>query len=148
MRIFLSFLVFTFVVSACKTYSEEDKNGFDKTIKVYIKQNDLLLQKTSSGLYKKLISKGEGRILKYADSVSISYKGKLLSGKLFDNQTLPKTFAIRDLIAGWKEVLVGARKGDEWMMIIPPQLGYGQNKLDDIPVNSILVFKMKIENVK
>jgi FKBP-type peptidyl-prolyl cis-trans isomerase len=82
MRIFLSFLVFTFVVSACKTYSEEDKNGFDKTIKVYIKQNDLLLQKTSSGLYKKLISKGEGRILKYADSVSISYKGKLLSGKL------------------------------------------------------------------
>jgi FKBP-type peptidyl-prolyl cis-trans isomerase len=148
MRIFLSFLVFTFVVSACKTYSEEDKNGFDKTIKVYIKQNDLLLQKTSSGLYKKLISNGEGRILKYADSVSISYKGKLLSGKLFDNQTLPKTFAIRDLIAGWKEVLVGARKGDEWMMIIPPQLGYGQNKLDDIPVNSILVFKMKIENVK
>jgi FKBP-type peptidyl-prolyl cis-trans isomerase len=148
MRIFLSFLVFTFVVSACKTYSEDDKNGFDKTIKVYIKQNDLSLQKTSSGLYKKLISKGEGRILKYADSVSISYKGKLLSGKLFDNQTLPKTFAIRDLIAGWKEVLVGARKGDEWMMIIPPQLGYGQNKLDDIPVNSILVFKMKIENVK
>jgi FKBP-type peptidyl-prolyl cis-trans isomerase len=34
------------------------------------------------------------------------------------------------------------------MMIIPPQLGYGQNKLDDIPVNSILVFKMKIEDVK
>jgi FKBP-type peptidyl-prolyl cis-trans isomerase len=33
-------------------------------------------------------------------------------------------------------------------LIIPPQLGYGQNKLDDIPINSILVFEIKIEGVK
>jgi FKBP-type peptidyl-prolyl cis-trans isomerase len=71
-----------------------------------------------------------------------------LNGQIFDNQKSPQIMAIRDLIAGWKEVLIGARKGDEWMMIIPPQLGYGQNKLDDIPVNSVLVFKMKIVDVK
>jgi FKBP-type peptidyl-prolyl cis-trans isomerase len=148
MRNSLYFLLILFVFSACKTYSEEDKINFDKTIKNFIKKNDLSLIKTSSGLYKKKVSNGDGQIIHYTDSVSITYQGKLLNGKQFDNQTKPQTMAVRDLIAGWKEVLIGARKGDEWMMIIPPQLGYGQNKLDDIPVNSILVFKMKIVDVK
>jgi FKBP-type peptidyl-prolyl cis-trans isomerase len=148
MRNPLYFLLILFVFSACKTYSEDEKIGFDKTIKNFIKKNDLSLVKTSSGLYKKRVSNGDGQIIHYTDSVSITYQGKLLNGKQFDNQTKPQTMAVRDLIAGWKEVLIGARKGDEWMMIIPPQLGYGQNKLDDIPVNSILVFKMKIVDVK
>ncbi|MBM3185407.1 MAG: FKBP-type peptidyl-prolyl cis-trans isomerase [Bacteroidetes bacterium] len=148
MRNSLYFLLILFVFSACKTYSEDDKINFDKTIKNFIKKNDLSLVKTSSGLYKKRVSNGDGQIIHYTDSVSITYQGKLLNGKQFDYQTKPKTMAVRDLIAGWKEVLIGARKGDEWMMIIPPQLGYGQNKLDDIPENSILVFKMKIEDVK
>jgi FKBP-type peptidyl-prolyl cis-trans isomerase len=148
MRNLLYFLLIVVAFSACKTYTEDDKIGFDKKIKNFIKKNNLSLDKTSSGLYKKRISTGEEQLIHYTDSVSITYQGKLLNGKIFDNQKSPQTMAIRDLIAGWKEVLIGARKGDEWMMIIPPQLGYGQNKLDDIPVNSILVFKMKIEDVK
>lgn len=148
MRKILFFLLSGIAVFACKTYTEDDKIGFDKTIRMYIKKNNLSLDRTSSGLYKKRVSDGKGQIIHYTDSVSISYQGKLLSGKLFDNQKSPQTMAIRDLISGWKEVLVGARKGDEWIMIIPPQLGYGQNKLDKIPENSILVFTMKIEDVK
>jgi FKBP-type peptidyl-prolyl cis-trans isomerase len=148
MRIATCFLLFAIVISACSTYSDEDKFGFDKTIQNYIKKNSLSLQKTASGLYKKRISTGEGQLIHYTDSVSITYQGKLLNGQIFDDQKSPQIMAIRDLIAGWKEVLIGARKGDEWMMIIPPQLGYGQNKLDDIPVNSVLVFKMKIVDVK
>ncbi len=148
MRNLICYLLIAVAFSGCKTYSEDDKIGFDKKIKNFIKKNNLSLDKTSSGLYKKRISTGDGKLIHYTDSVSITYQGKLLNGKLFDFQNSPQTMAIRDLIAGWKEVLIGARKGDEWMMIIPPQLGYGQNKLDDIPVNSILVFKMKIEDVK
>jgi FKBP-type peptidyl-prolyl cis-trans isomerase FkpA len=148
MRNLIYYLLIVVAFSGCKTYSEDDKIGFDKKIKNFIKKNNLSLDKTSSGLYKKRISIGDGQLIHYTDSVSITYQGKLLNGKLFDYQTSPQTMAIRDLIAGWKEVLIGARKGDEWMMIIPPQLGYGQNKLDDIPMNSILVFKMKIEEVK
>ena len=148
MKNFLRFLILTLLISACQTYTEQEKEGFDKTIKHYLKKNNLSLQKTSSGLYKKHITTGNDRIIRYADSIRISYEGKLLNGTIFDKQTTPQTLAIRDLIAGWKEVLLGAREGDEWMIIIPPQLGYGQNKLDDIPVNSILIFKMKIVDVK
>jgi FKBP-type peptidyl-prolyl cis-trans isomerase FkpA len=148
MKHFLGFLTILFLLGACKTYSEDDKVGFDNTIKKYIKKNKLTLRKTSSGLYKQRISKGDGQMIHYTDSVSITYEGKLLNGKVVDKQTRPQTLAIRDLIAGWKEVLLNANKGDEWIMILPPQLGYGQNKLTDIPVNSILIFKMKIEEVK
>ena len=137
-----------FVFAACETYSEQDKIGFDKEIKAYLKKEHLDLVKTSSGLYSKKIKKGEGNYVQYTDSVSITYYGKLLNGKTFDYQVKPQTFAIRDLIAGWKEVLLSSKKGDEITMIIPPQLGYGSNKLDDIPVNSILYFEMKIVDVK
>jgi FKBP-type peptidyl-prolyl cis-trans isomerase len=148
MKKILWFLLLGIVINACKTYTEEDKISFDKTIRNYIKKNKLSIDKTSSGLYKKRIVSGNGQIVHYTDSVSITYQGRLLNGKLFDNQRSSKTMAVRDLIAGMKEVLIGSKLGDEWMMIVPPQLGYGQNKLNDIPENSILVFKMKIEDVK
>ena len=82
------------------------------------------------------------------DSVSISYKGKLLNGRIFDYTKEPLTFAVKGLIGGWKEALLSCKKGSEVLMIIPPQLGYGNHKLDDIPQNSILFFEMKVWNVK
>jgi FKBP-type peptidyl-prolyl cis-trans isomerase FkpA len=148
MRCFFTFLVATLILSACKTYSEEDKIGFDNTIKKYIAKNNITIQKTSSGLYKKFLTKGDGQIVHFTDSVSVTYSGELINGEIFDNHTKPQTLPVRGLIAGWKEALVGSRIGDKWLLIIPPQLGYGQNKLDDIPMNSILVFEIKIEDVK
>jgi FKBP-type peptidyl-prolyl cis-trans isomerase len=148
MRCFFTFLVATLILSACKTYSKEDKIGFDNTIKKYIAKNNITIQKTSSGLYKKCLTKGDGQIVHFTDSVSVTYSGELINGGIFDNHTKPQTLPVRGLIAGWKEALVGSRIGDKWLLIIPPQLGYGQNKLDDIPMNSILVFEIKIEDVK
>jgi FKBP-type peptidyl-prolyl cis-trans isomerase len=91
---------------------------------------------------------GSGRNIRYQDSVSISYTGKLLSGKLVDIQTKPITFAVKDLIMGWKEALIMSQKGSEISMIIPPNLGYGDNKLEQIPQNSILSFNLKVWDVK
>ena len=148
MKTFFSLFSAFLILTSCETYSEKDKLGFDKEIKTYLKKKNLVLEKTNSGLYKKTISKGTGSYIQYTDSVSITYQGKLLNGKVFDYQMNPQTFAIRDLIAGWKETLLSSKKGDEIIMIIPPQLGYGSNKLDDIPMNSILYFEMKIVDVK
>jgi FKBP-type peptidyl-prolyl cis-trans isomerase FkpA len=148
MKNLIILLSLLFAFSACETYSENDKLRFDKEIKAFIKKKKLSLEKTTSGLYKKTVSKGTGSYVQYTDSVSITYQGKLLNGQVFDYQVKPQTFAIRDLIAGWKEALLSAKKGDEIIMIIPPQLGYGTNKLEDIPINSILYFEMKIVDIK
>ncbi len=148
MRLFLLFLCYLLIVTACQTYSEQDKTTFDKTIQDYIKKNKLSLKRTSSGLYQKTMIDGEGELIRYTDSVKVTYVGKLLNGKIVDKQTNPRIFAIKDLIAGWKEALISNRNKSKIMMIIPPQLGYGDRKLDDIPVNSILYFEMTVLDVK
>jgi FKBP-type peptidyl-prolyl cis-trans isomerase len=71
-----------------------------------------------------------------------------LSGKLVDIQTKPITFAVKDLIMGWKEALIMSQNGSEISMIIPPSLGYGDHKLEQIPQNAILSFDLKVWDVK
>jgi len=137
-----------FALGSCQTYSNNQLKEFDKEIQGYIKKNKLDLDASPSGLYFKIKKKGEGRMIQYTDSVSITYKGKLLNGRIFDYTKNPITFAVRELIGGWKEALLSCRKGSEVLMIIPPQLGYGNHKLDDIPQNSILFFEMKVWKVK
>jgi FKBP-type peptidyl-prolyl cis-trans isomerase len=144
----LLLLLLPLMLGACTTYSDQDLTSFDKTIKEHVVKNKLKLNKTDSGLYFKITKMGSGRNIRYQDSVSISYTGKLLSGKLVDIQTKPITFAVKDLIMGWKEALIMSQKGSEISMIIPPNLGYGDNKLEQIPQNSILSFNLKVWDVK
>ena len=103
---------------------------------------------THSGLYLKISTQGSGRLIQYGDSVSISYAGELLNGKLVDIQKKPITFAVKDLILGWKEALIMAKKGSEMTLIIPPSLGYGDHELEQIPQNAIIKYDLKVWDVK
>ena len=147
MRKIKQFLIIFLFVS-CSTYSEQEIQDFDSEISSYIKRNKLKFIKSSSGLYYHLKKNGEGKFIQYTDSVSITYTGFLLNGKRIDFQKNPVMFAVRDLIAGWKEVLLLCQKGSEIKMIMPPTIAYGNNILDDIPQNSILKFDMKVWDVK
>ena len=147
MRKLIQFLLFLLLTS-CSTYSDQEIKDFDSKISSHIKRNKLKFIKSSSGLYYHLKKNGEGKFILYTDSVSITYSGFLLNGKPFDNQKNPITFAVRDLIAGWKEVLLMCKKGSEVQMILPPSIAYGDHKLDNIPQNSILKFNMKVWEVK
>ena len=143
----MQFLLFLLLTS-CSTYSDQEIQDFDSQISTYIKKNNLKFDKSSSGLRYFISKNGEGKFIRYTDSVSITYSGFLLNGKRFDNQKIPITFAVRDLIAGLKEVLLMCKKGSEVQMILPPNIAYGDNSLDDIPQNSILKFEMKVWDVK
>jgi FKBP-type peptidyl-prolyl cis-trans isomerase FkpA len=147
MRKIKQFLIIFLFVS-CSTYSEQEIQDFDSQISAYIKKNNVRFDKSSSGLRYFISKNGEGKFIQYTDSVSITYSGFLLNGKQFDYQRNSITFAVRDLIAGWKEVLLLCQKGSEIKMILPPNIAYGNNILDDIPQNSILKFDMKVWDVK
>ena len=64
--------------------------------------------------------------------------------KIFDEQIEPVEFKLEQLIACWKEVILELNEGGEAFIVSPPNLGYGDHKLEDIPQNSILVFQLKI----
>ncbi len=57
----------------------------------------------------------------------------------------PARFAVRDLIAGWREALALMQVGDAFTVYIPPQLGYGpRGHAPVIPPNSVLAYQVEL----
>lgn len=138
------------LVTSCKTYSEEEVQGFDKIIQKFVMKSGLNYEKSESGLYYLIEKEGEGEFIKFTDEVSFRYTGKLLSGKTFDGRykRTPITFEVSKLIEGWKEGMMYLKKGGKAKLIVPPTLGYGDNQLPDIPANSILYFEIEVVDVR
>jgi peptidylprolyl isomerase/FKBP-type peptidyl-prolyl cis-trans isomerase FklB len=44
-------------------------------------------------------------------------------------------------------VLTLMRPGDQWLVYVPPELGYGERSMGPIPPNSVLVFRMELLDV-
>jgi FKBP-type peptidyl-prolyl cis-trans isomerase len=82
--------------------------------------------------------------------VKVLYKGMLLNGKVFDQATDPaqplKTRLGRgELIDGWEEALQRMHRGEKWLLIVPPEMGYGATgKPPLIPRRATLVFEMEL----
>ena len=142
------YLIPIILLVGCRTYSDDDKNAFDKQISAHLSKKNMDCIRSNSGLYYKILNPGEGQFVRYQDSLRFIYKASLLNGKVVDEPKKEVQFAVRDLIASWKEIALILKPGAEVFMISPPQLAYGNHKLDDIPENSILQFEMKILGVK
>ncbi|HEY5337088.1 MAG TPA: FKBP-type peptidyl-prolyl cis-trans isomerase [Rhizomicrobium sp.] len=106
---------------------------------------------TADGLQYRIIKSGSGkRVTSGADKVTVTYKGWTIDGHVFD-QTQPgatATFPAGGLIPGWVEALRMMKEGDEWELVIPSSLGYGESGAGaDIGPNQTLVFDMTLVSV-
>ncbi len=149
MRNYLAlFVILALGLSSCATYTEEQKDAFDEEIQAYIQKNKIDCKRSASGMYFNILNPGNGPKIQYKDRVSFTYTGKLLNGKVVDKQTTPVEFQVEELIGAWQEIMLKLRPGGKAFLIAPPQLGYGEHELDDIPQNSILIFEMEVHEVK
>lgn len=103
-----------------------------------------------SGLQYRVIKAGTGKSPKPDDNVTVTYKGSLIDGKVFDQtqdgQTA--TFPAGQLIPGWVEALQLMKEGDSWELVIPANLGYGAEGAGGvIPPNQTLIFQMELRKV-
>ena len=110
------------------------------------------VQTTASGLQYKVVRAGPagGRRPQEGDEVKVHYEGTLTDGTVFDSSYqdgAPRVFTVGDLVEGWNEALQLMRPGDEWLLYVPPSLGYGENGIGPIPPNSVLVFRMEMLDV-
>jgi peptidylprolyl isomerase/FKBP-type peptidyl-prolyl cis-trans isomerase FklB len=104
---------------------------------------------TASGLQYRILQSGPATGLrpKPADEVKVNYEGKLLDGEVFDSsyqRGSPVVMTVRDLVPGWIEALQLMRPGDQWLLYVPPSLGYGDKGAGPIPPRSVLVFRLEL----
>jgi peptidylprolyl isomerase/FKBP-type peptidyl-prolyl cis-trans isomerase FklB len=107
---------------------------------------------TTSGLQYRVLRSGPANGLrpKMADEVKVDYEGKLLDGRVFDSsyeRGAPAVMTVRDLVPGWREALQLMRPGDQWLIYLPPKLGYGDRGAGPIPPNAVLMFKLELIGV-
>lgn len=104
---------------------------------------------TASGLQYKIVRSGpaDGLRPQQGDLIKVHYEGKLLDGKVFDSsyeRGVPAVLPLEGLIPGWIEALQLMRPGDEWVLYVPPALGYGAEDKGAIPPNSALIFRIEL----
>jgi FKBP-type peptidyl-prolyl cis-trans isomerase len=100
-----------------------------------------------SGLQYRIIKSGAGQTPHPEDVVTVSYKGALVDGIVFD-QTKPgetRNLPAGKVVPGWVEALSLMKEGDEWELVIPSELGYGSARAGNaIPPNQVLVFDLQL----
>ncbi len=106
------------------------------------------------GLQYKIVTSGpaDGTKPHATDEVKVNYEGRLATGSrdIFDSSFKrgePASFPLDEVIPGWTEVMQLMRPGDEWIIWIPPALGYGPEDKGPIPGNSILEFRVQLLGV-
>ena len=107
---------------------------------------------TASGLQYFVVKSGPkaGRSPTGSDSVTFDYEGKLVTGETFDSSFArgePLAGAVDAFVPGFTEALKLMKPGDEWIVWIPPQLGYGERATGTIPANSVLRFRLALHSV-
>lgn len=85
---------------------------------------------------------------------TVLYKGMLLDGTVFDESPsrespLNARICRGELIQGWDEALQRMRRGEKWLLIVPPEMAYGsRGRPPSIGRNATLVFEMELLDFK
>ncbi|MBB5744845.1 peptidylprolyl isomerase/FKBP-type peptidyl-prolyl cis-trans isomerase FklB [Brevundimonas variabilis] len=111
------------------------------------------IQTLPSGVQYKIIKSGPAGGAKPDgnDLVLVNYEGSLIDGTVFDSsfeRGQPYATHLDQVVPGWTAALSQMKVGDEWMIYIPPALGYGEaGGGAKIPSNAALVFRVQLLDV-
>lgn len=121
------------------------------SISIYAQSGDTVT--TASGLKYIVIKKGKGKKSETGKIAEVHYTGWLLGGKKFDSsrdrgEPFEFTLGAKQVIAGWDEGVALMKIGDEFRLILPPNLAYGERGAGEIiPPNATLVFDVELLGV-
>ncbi len=108
---------------------------------------------SSTGLVSTDETVGTGDVAEAGKTVSVNYVGTLSDGTKFDssydrNQPFEFQLGAGQVIKGWDQGVVGMKVGGKRKLVIPPDLGYGDQANGKIPANSTLTFEIELLAVK
>jgi FKBP-type peptidyl-prolyl cis-trans isomerase FklB len=135
-----------------KQKAAADKNTSEGTKFLEENKKKEGVKTTASGLQYKVVKEGTGAQPKPNDTVTVNYRGTLISGTEFDSSYKrgePATFPVNGVIKGWTEALQLMKAGSKYQLFIPPNLAYGDRAVGpDISPNSTLIFEVELMDVK
>jgi FKBP-type peptidyl-prolyl cis-trans isomerase len=142
-------------LSACGRHQSVDDKAQAQAAQQYLAKNAKApgVVVLPSGLQYKIVHSGPdgGQHPAKGDEIKINYVGSLPGGQVFDstaNSGQPAVMKLENLVPGWMEALPKMKPGDEWLLFVPPSLGYGPNGQPPvIPPNSVLVFDVTLLGV-
>ncbi|MFO7447786.1 MAG: FKBP-type peptidyl-prolyl cis-trans isomerase, partial [Ignavibacteriaceae bacterium] len=114
-------------------------------------QSDTLV--TGSGLKYIILKEGSGIKAEPNKAVEVHYTGRLMDGKVFDSsreRNMPLEFVLGagQVIKGWDEGIALMNVGDQYELIIPSGLAYGEKGAGDaISPNATLIFDVELLSV-
>jgi cyclophilin family peptidyl-prolyl cis-trans isomerase len=96
-----------------------------------------------------VLDKGSGRKKpKYGNKALVHYTVGFVDGTIIESSLVtgnPIEVEIGRVIEGWNSALQEMKKGERRLVIVPPELGYGEAGVpDSIPPNSFLVFEIQL----
>ena len=106
---------------------------------------------TISGLQYEIITQGNGNTPKATDKVNVHYHGTLIDGTVFDSSVERGesiTFALNEVIKGWTEGLQLMPEGSKYKFYIPSELAYGNQEVENIPAQSMLIFEIELLDIE
>ena len=117
--------------------------------------NEGNMQKLENGLLIEDIVVGVGNEAKDHNKVVVNYTGTLENGSVFDSSLKPGrdpftfTLGVGSVIKGWDQGVRGMKVGGKRKLVIPPELGYGdQGAGNVIPPNTTLYFEVELLEVE
>jgi FKBP-type peptidyl-prolyl cis-trans isomerase len=93
---------------------------------------------------------GTGKTVAASSTLTVNYSLVTWSDKQAIESSFssaPATFPLSGVIVGWQEGLTGAKEGGRRLLVIPPDLGYGESGAGPIAPNETLVFVVDIIEV-
>lgn len=109
-------------------------------------------------IYVNVKEEGQGTITPmYTDSVSVSYRGKLINGDIFDETFISDelnpetagryTLHLNNVVTGMTTALQHMHVGDWWVVYMPWSLGYENANKGSIPAYSDLIFELYLAEI-
>jgi len=135
----------------CSSSKDEKISGSEAAMEEVVKRQDVI-DAIASKEFKMIDDKeGEGDPIESGKTANVHYTGWLVDGKKFDSSRdrgQPFSFQLgaQMVIQGWDEGVKGMKPGGRRILVIPPEMGYGDRAVGGglIPANSTLVFDVEL----
>jgi len=105
------------------------------------------LTQTPTGLKYADLKVGDGPSPEPDSQVTVHFSGWLEDGTVFDSSVVrgtPSTVPLSQVIDGWQEGLLTMKVGGKRKLIVPPNLGFGEQGAMRVPPNSTLIYEVEL----